>query len=139
MPARKKTSRDYPESYFKILQFFAEYREEDKSVKMSYREASSRRHHFYRFVKALADDYGKDSYLTKMSNVANTIVISIDPAKAKPNDEVTITFSVNPLEIALIDVEDKIKDDDVILPGVGEAYDLDEIERLIKGKVVEEK
>jgi len=138
MPLKKKTSRDYPESYFKILEFFSHGKDENMSVKMLYNQAVSRRHHFYRFCRALADDYGKDHYLTRMSNIANTIVVSINPSKAKASDEVEIIFSVNPLELALMDVEEKIKDKEVILPGTGEGYDAEEIEKLISSRVVEE-
>jgi len=131
MPPKKKPSKEYPASYFKVLEAFGEGRD-GVSVDMTYREAVSRRHHFYRFFGSLAEEYNKDDYTRRLSDTANTVVISISPSKARDNDPVTITFSINPIELAMMD--DIPKREETLLTPSEEAYDPSEIERLIAEK-----
>ncbi len=136
MPQDKKTAKEYPPSYFKILEFFSDGRDE-VSVTMTYREAASRRHHFYTFFRALAREYTKDAYIAKMSDIANTVVISVNPATARKNDPVTLLFSINPLETALSSVLPEKVDKPIDTTGAA-TYDVGELERLIAKKEDEE-
>jgi len=126
MPAKKKPAKDYPPSYFKVLEFFADGRKLVE-VKMPYKEAASRRHHFYSFFRALAEGYREDPYVKRMSDIANTLVISLYPTTARGNEEVTLTFAINVMEEAFPSLtrEEPIKVADE--PG----YDPADIEKLI--------
>lgn len=129
MSQDKKSAREYPTSYFKILELFSEGQNE-VTISMTYREAASRRHHFYTFFRALARDYTKDSYIAKMSDIANTVIISLSPSSARKNEKVELLFSLNPLEIAFAEAYESKVDKPVDTVGAA-TYDVEEIERLI--------
>lgn len=134
MPYKQKSSSEYPDSYFKVLELFSEG-QKDIQIPMTYREACSRRHHFYRFFKALAVDYTKDVYIKRMSDIANTVIISIQPSTARNNEIVELLFYINPIELALGDKPIYEDTDAPIVPGAsGDTYDPLEIEKLISEK-----
>ena len=101
---------------------------------MGYRDAASRRSHFHIFFKALARDYNLNGYIKRMSDVATTLIISIQPSRARGNEPVELVFYVNPMERAMASELPKDLDVEMTDPGTGETYDPDEIERLIAEK-----
>jgi len=126
MPAKKKPAREYPPSYFKVLEFFAKG-QTSVELTLPYRDAASRRHHFYSFFRSLAEGYREDEYIKRMSDIANTIVISLYPTTARGGEEVTLTFAINLIELAFSEK----KEDTPIKVREEPGYDPGEIEKLI--------
>lgn len=126
----KKSYSDYPNRF---LEFITHFEKSDSTIHhtMTYREAISTRHSFYRFLSSirLAADEG-DAYAVKIRSLARNISISVIPARAEPDANVDICIYINPLEIGRANEPEEITSD------IGDIIPLDtnEIERLIADK-----
>src|SRR5258708_7478466 len=78
MPKKARPYTEYPEEYFKIVEYFREEDHDELRLQMSLSDATSRRHALYRFFRALGIAYKNDGYAASLSEIANTLVIAVD-------------------------------------------------------------
>lgn len=95
MTKQARSYKDYPKSYFTILDSLREAPTVEKSFKMPYRQAASIRRDFYRFFRALEVAYETDKGSRELCDFKQDITISVIPSRAGSDQEVTITFAIN--------------------------------------------
>ncbi len=92
----KKTFRDYPELYFKVLEDFTT-KGEDLVLDGTYAEAVYSRHDLHRFFKALATAAIEDPYAARLSNIARDITLIVEPPHAARESPAKLYVRMNPL------------------------------------------
>lgn len=99
MGKEQRTFREYPDSYFELLESF-EDSSTDRKVKGTYRELSSLRHNLYRFFKAIQreiDGGRSDEFVLKLWKAKRNISISLLPAKAEAEEKAVLRIHVETL------------------------------------------
>lgn len=99
MGKEQKTFREFPDSYFEMLERF-ETSSSDQVFKGTYRELSSLRHNLYRFFKAIQreiDEGRSDEYVLTLLKLKRNISISLLPSRAKAEEETTLRIHVETL------------------------------------------
>ncbi len=97
----KKNYRDYPESYFDIVERFGK-NGEDMVLEDTYAAVSYVRHDLHRFFKALSLAAEGDPYAANLSNIIRDINLIIEPPHAKREDQAKLVVKVNPMTKALL-------------------------------------
>lgn len=104
MPAKGcKDYKDYPETYFKVVENFKEFGE-DVVIKATYSEVAYVRHDLHRFFKALAYAAKEESdrYAGELTNVVRDMILTLDPPHAKRGDAAKLIVKVNPMTKMLL-------------------------------------
>ncbi len=96
-----KNYKDYPESYFHVVEKFARTGE-DVVLDDTYRAASFVRHDLNRFFKALSLAAQTDRHASDLSNIIRDIVLVIEPPHAKGGDPARLIVKVNPMTKAIL-------------------------------------
>jgi len=92
----RKTFRDYPELYFKVIENFAA-NGEDLVLDGTYAEAVYSRHDLHRFFKVLAAAATEDSYAARLSNITRDITLIVEPPHAARGSPAKLYVKMNPL------------------------------------------
>lgn len=109
MGKEQKTFREFPDSYFELLEGF-EASSEDRKMSGTYRELSSLRHNLYRFFKAIqreVDEGRADEFVLGLLQTKRNLSISLLPAKAEPEEEAVLRIHIETLMRALGEKEKK--------------------------------
>ncbi len=103
MGKEQRTFREFPDSYFDLLEGFGESTE-DKKIPGTYRELSSLRHNLYRFFKAIqreVDEGRGDEFVLNLLKLKRNLSISLVPSKAEPEEPALLRIHVETLTRAL--------------------------------------
>lgn len=93
--------KDYPETYFTVVEKFA--REgEDVVLEDTYAAASYTRHDLHRFFTALSLAAESDPLAAKLSNITRDILLIIEPPHTKRESPAKLIIRLNPLTKAMI-------------------------------------
>ena len=92
----RKTFRDYPELYFKVLENFS-INGEDLVLEGTYAEAVYSRHDLHRFFKALAAAAAEDPEAARFSNITRDITLIVEPPHAARESPAKLYVRMNPL------------------------------------------
>ncbi len=97
----KANWKDYPESYFNVVEKFA--REgEDIVLEDTYAAVSYVRHDLHRFFKALSFAAENDPLAAKLSNITRDILLIIEPPHTKRESPAKLVIKVNPMTKAIM-------------------------------------
>lgn len=99
MGKEQRTFREYPDSYFEMLEKF-ETSSEEQVFEGNYRELSSLRHNLYRFFKAIQreiDGGGSDEFVLNLLRLKRNISISLLPARAEAEEKAVLRIHVETL------------------------------------------
>jgi hypothetical protein len=99
MGKEQRTFREYPDSYFEMLEKF-ETSSEEQMFEGNYRELSSLRHNLYRFFKAIqreVDEGKSDEFVLNLLRLKRNISISLLPARAKAEEKAVLRIHVETL------------------------------------------
>ncbi len=109
MGREQKTYKEYPDSYFEMLEHF-QTSSEDWVVERSFRELSSLRHRLYRFFKALQEEVvaGRaDEYVLGLLKVKRNLSVSLLPVRAKGEEPAVLRIQLETLTSVLKEKEEK--------------------------------
>lgn len=136
-----RTYKEYPLSYFSILERFEEDSTEMR-IELPARDAFGRRRDFYRLGDVLSGVIQTDSYARRIHKVLRDLVFSIRPPTAKGDEPCLLVISFNKMNKV---VEDMLGiRDNLAPPGFmkeldkeetssnTEIYDVEKLEEIIK-------
>ena len=136
-----RTYKEYPPSYFSILERFEEDPTEMR-IELPARDAFGRRRDFYRLGDVLSQIIQTDSYARRIHTILRDLVFSIRPPTAKGDQPCELVIGFNKMNKA---VEDMLGiRDNLAPPGLvkeldkekvhqtGEAYDAKRLEEIIR-------
>ena len=136
-----RTYKEYPSSYFSILERFEENPIEMR-IELPARDAFGRRRDFYRLGDVLSQIIQTDSYARRIHSVLRDLVFSIRPPTARGDEPCELVIGFNKMNKAVEDmlgIRDNLAPpgflkelDKDIGPQTGEAYDIEKLERIIK-------
>lgn len=92
----KKTFREYPEYYFKLLENFTTD-SKDMVLDGTWAEAIYVRHDLRRFFIALSTAASEDPYAARLSNITRDIVLIVEPPHVAREAPAKLYVKMNPL------------------------------------------
>ena len=133
-----RTYKEYPASYFSILERFEEDPTEVR-IKLPARDAFGRRRDFYRLGDVLSQIIQTDSYARRIHSILRDLVFSIRPPTARGGEPCELVIGFNKMNKA---VEDMLGvRDNLAPPGfvkeldkdpTNETYDIERLEEIIR-------
>ena len=133
--------KEYPPSYFSILERFEEDPTEMR-IELPARDAFGRRRDFYRLGDVLSQIIQTDSYARRIHSTLRNLVFSIHPPTAKGDElcELVIGFNkMNKVVEDMLGIKDNLAPPGLIkeldketIPEAGEAYDAKRLEEIIR-------
>ena len=136
-----RTYKEYPPSYFSILERFEEDPTEMR-IELPARDAFGRRRDFYRLGDVLSQIIATDSYARRIHSTLRDLVFSIRPPTARGDEacELVIGFNkMNKVVEDMLGVRDNLAPPGFIkeleketTPKTAEAYDAERLEEIIR-------
>ena len=136
-----RTYKEYPLSYFSILERFEEDSAEMR-IDLPARDAYGRRRDFYRLGDVLSQVMKTDSYARRIHTVLRDLVFSIRPPTAKGDEPCILVIGFNKMNKVVEDmlgVRDNLAPpglvrelDKEMPPQATEAYDAERLEEIIR-------
>ena len=136
-----RTYKEYPSSYFSILEKF----EEDSTevwINLPARDAFGRRRDFYRLGDVLSRVIQTDSYARRIHSILRDLVFSIRPPTAKGDEpcELVIGFNkMNKIVEDMLGIKDNLAPPGFVeelkkepISETGETYDVKRLEEIIR-------
>ena len=136
-----RTYKEYPLSYFSLLERFEEDPTEMR-IELPARDAFGRRRDFYRLGDVLSQVMNTDSYARRIHSILRDLVFSIRPPTARGDEPCELVIGFNTMNKAVEDmlgIRDNLAPpgfvkelDKDTAPQTTEAYDAERLEEIIR-------
>ena len=133
-----RTYKEYPASYFSILERFEEDSTEMR-IDLPARDAFGRRRDFYRLGDVLSQIIQTDSYARRIHSILRDLVFSIRPPTAKGDEPCELVIGFNKMNKAvegMLGVRDNLSPPGFVKEEISvetsETYDAEKLEEIIR-------